>query len=138
MAAARTDADVAADFAAYYMQRATRELAEDLDAVRAASDFRPDASVPLLVAALRQGAVAFSPAEQRRIVAAEPGAGTAVEAAAAEEEEAVAEEGGAGPRVGRGRSAPREAEETGKKGAGKAKSKVRGKGKGKGKEKAKR
>ena len=63
------DSDFSAAFAAYYMQRATRELAEDLDAVRAASDFN-DKSVSLLIEALRQGTTTFSPAEQRRIVEA--------------------------------------------------------------------
>jgi len=60
---------VSAAFTKYYLQHATQELAEDLDKVRAADDFRDDA-LPLLVNALQQGASAFSIEEQRRIVMA--------------------------------------------------------------------
>ncbi|KAL8289905.1 hypothetical protein RB597_001508 [Gaeumannomyces tritici] len=62
------------EFEAFYLQRATRELAEDLDRVRAADDFRGPDAVPMLVRALRQGAASFSPRDQARIVA---GAATA-------------------------------------------------------------
>lgn len=61
-----------AEFASYYLQRATQELAEDLDKVRNADDFKAD-SVPFLVQALQQGAVQFSGEEQRRAVAAVKG-----------------------------------------------------------------
>ncbi|KAL8375716.1 hypothetical protein RB595_007027 [Gaeumannomyces hyphopodioides] len=57
------------EFEAFYLQRATRELAEDLDRVRAADDFRGPDAVPMLVRALRQGAASFSPRDQARIVA---------------------------------------------------------------------
>ncbi|KAK4136166.1 hypothetical protein BT67DRAFT_375928 [Trichocladium antarcticum] len=60
---------VAADFTAYYLQRATHEFAEDLDRVRAAADFKHDA-LAVLVHALQQGTALFAPAEQRRIVTA--------------------------------------------------------------------
>lgn len=68
----------ATSFESYYLQRATRELAEDLDRVRAADDFRGPDAVPMLVHALRQGAACFSPSDQARIVAgAGAGAGAA-------------------------------------------------------------
>jgi ribosome assembly protein 3 len=54
-------------FEAYYLQRATKELGEDLEKVRNAPDFKPE-SVQILVNALRQGASTFSPANQKRIV----------------------------------------------------------------------
>lgn len=65
----KSDEQVAAEFTSYYLQRATKEFAEDLDKVRAADDFKNDA-VELLVGALRQGTALFSPEEQRRIVTA--------------------------------------------------------------------
>lgn len=48
------------DFESYYLQRLTQELAEDLDRVRNADDFKSD-SVQYLVHALQQGASQFSP-----------------------------------------------------------------------------
>lgn len=65
-----SDAEVSAAFTSYYLQRATKEFAEDLDKVRNADDFRNDA-IPILINALSQGTSMFSPADQRRIVAAE-------------------------------------------------------------------
>ncbi|KEY64768.1 hypothetical protein S7711_05418 [Stachybotrys chartarum IBT 7711] len=56
------------DFSAYYLQRATQELADDLEKVRTAEDFKAD-SVPALVHALQQGAVQFSVEDQKRLVA---------------------------------------------------------------------
>ncbi|KAL5627400.1 hypothetical protein BROUX41_003553 [Berkeleyomyces rouxiae] len=56
-------------FSAYYLQRTTSELAEDLDRVRAAEDFKAD-SIPLLVHALQQGAATFTGAEQQRVAGA--------------------------------------------------------------------
>ncbi|OIW26416.1 hypothetical protein CONLIGDRAFT_683399 [Coniochaeta ligniaria NRRL 30616] len=44
----KTDSDIAAEFQAYYLQRATKELAEDLD---------------------KQGTSMFSAEDKRRIVA---------------------------------------------------------------------
>ena len=67
----QTDQSVSADFTAYYLQRATKEFAEDLDKVRIADDFKEDA-IPLLVSALQQGTRLFSPEEQRKIASAEP------------------------------------------------------------------
>jgi ribosome assembly protein 3 len=55
------------DFEAYYLQRATKELAEDLEKVRNAQDFKPE-SVQILVDALRQGASTVPPADQERVV----------------------------------------------------------------------
>ncbi|KAI1847709.1 hypothetical protein JX266_006204 [Neoarthrinium moseri] len=60
---------VPSDFASYYLQQATKELAEDLDKVRGADDFKGDA-LPLLIKALQQGTALFSPADQQRIVEA--------------------------------------------------------------------
>lgn len=62
--------EVAAEFTAFYLQRATQEFAEDLDKIRNADDFRNDA-IPMLINALSQGTAMFSPADQRRIVTAE-------------------------------------------------------------------
>ncbi|KAJ9134769.1 hypothetical protein NKR23_g9950 [Pleurostoma richardsiae] len=67
----KSDKEVSADFTSYYLQRATKEFAEDLDKIRTADDFKPEA-LPLLVHALQQGTATFSPADQRRIAMAEP------------------------------------------------------------------
>jgi ribosome assembly protein 3 len=64
-----SDADVAAAFTKFYMQRATTEFSEDLDRIRGADDFKDDA-VPLLIKALQQGTALFSIEEQTRIVMA--------------------------------------------------------------------
>ena len=64
----KSDSEVAAEFQAYYLQRATKELAEDLDKVRNADDFKNDA-IPLLIAALQQGTSMFSAEDKRAIVA---------------------------------------------------------------------
>ena len=74
---AETERDKAA-FTSYYLQRATREFAEDLDAVRAADDFSSSsgggggggAALRTLIGSLTQGVEMFSPAERRRVVAA--------------------------------------------------------------------
>ncbi|KAK3305547.1 ribosome-assembly protein 3-domain-containing protein [Chaetomium strumarium] len=65
----KSDQEIAAEFTSYYLQRATKEFAEDLDKVRAADDFKNDA-LQILVSALQQGTTLFSPEEQRRIVMA--------------------------------------------------------------------
>jgi ribosome assembly protein 3 len=65
-----SDAVVKDQFASFYLQSAAKELAEDLDKVRGADDFKAD-SVPFLVHALQQGAMQFSAADQRRVVAGE-------------------------------------------------------------------
>lgn len=60
-------------FTALYTRLLTGELANDLDAVRHASDFHAG-SVGVLVHALQQGAATFTDAERRRlVVAAGPG-----------------------------------------------------------------
>ncbi len=69
-----SDKGVSTEFTAYYLQRATKEFAEDLDKVRVADDFKSDA-IPLLVHALQQGTALFSPEDQRKIVTAEPANG---------------------------------------------------------------
>ncbi|TPX09581.1 uncharacterized protein E0L32_009182 [Thyridium curvatum] len=79
--AATTSTAVSDQFTSFYLQRATREFAEDLDRVRAADDFRNDA-LPMLVKALQQGTAMFTPEQQRAIVSPPP---SAKPAAAAEE-----------------------------------------------------
>ncbi|PSR85468.1 ribosome-assembly protein 3-domain-containing protein [Coniella lustricola] len=67
-----SNTEVSAAFTSYYLQRATKEFAEDLDTIRNADDFRNDA-VPILINALSQGTTMFSPVDQRRIAATEEG-----------------------------------------------------------------
>jgi len=62
-----TDAQISEDFTRYYMQLATEEFAEDLDAIRTADDFQ-DNALPILVHALQQGTSIFSIEDKRRIV----------------------------------------------------------------------
>lgn len=54
-------------FAASYLQRLTGEVAEDLDKVRNADDFKPD-SIPFLVHALQQGASQFEDTDKERVI----------------------------------------------------------------------
>jgi len=63
----KTDKEVESEFTSYYLQRATKEFAEDLDKVRTADDFKSDA-IHVLVNALQQGTSMFSAKEQRMIV----------------------------------------------------------------------
>lgn len=63
-----SDVEVSAAFTSFYLQRATKEFAEDLDKIRSADDFKNDA-IPVLINALSQGTSMFSTADQRRIVA---------------------------------------------------------------------
>ncbi|KAJ0115903.1 hypothetical protein N8I77_003787 [Diaporthe amygdali] len=65
-----TDKEVSAAFTSFYLQRATKEFAEDLDKIRNADDFKSEA-IPTLVSALSQGTAMFSSADQRRIVTAD-------------------------------------------------------------------
>ncbi|AEO67700.1 uncharacterized protein THITE_2170572 [Thermothielavioides terrestris NRRL 8126] len=65
----KSDQQVASEFTAYYLQRATKEFAEDLDKVRAADDFKNDA-LQTLISALQQGTAMFSAEEKRMIVTA--------------------------------------------------------------------
>ena len=55
-------------FSQFYLRQVTAALADDLDKVRASSDFNDD-KVGMLIRALRQGEEIFSPEEKRRIVA---------------------------------------------------------------------
>jgi len=61
---------VAQEFTSYYLQRVTKEFAEDLDKVRVADDFtkNTESSIALLVSALQQGTALFSPEQQRGVV----------------------------------------------------------------------
>lgn len=70
----KSDKKINPDFSAYYLQRVTQELSEDLDKVRNAEDFKAD-SIPFLVHALEQGAGLFSVEDQKRIVTASKGEG---------------------------------------------------------------
>ncbi|KAK0611175.1 ribosome-assembly protein 3-domain-containing protein [Immersiella caudata] len=63
----KTDKEVSSEFTSYYLQRATKEFAEDLDKVRTADDFKNDA-IHVLVNALQQGTAMFAPEKQRRVV----------------------------------------------------------------------
>jgi ribosome assembly protein 3 len=57
------------DFSAIYLRKITSELADDLDKVREAQDFKTN-SVPMLIHALKQGERLFSVEEKRRVVGA--------------------------------------------------------------------
>lgn len=58
-----------ADFSSWYLRQVTKELGEDLEKVRSASDFK-DSSLPILINALQQGESLFSRDEKLRIVGA--------------------------------------------------------------------
>lgn len=55
-------------FEEFYLRQATREFANDLDKLRSAGDFHAAKSVPLLIAALKQGTKVFSLEERRKVV----------------------------------------------------------------------
>lgn len=74
---------MSADFPSFYLQRATREFAEDLDKIRLADDFKPDSSIPFLVHALQQGAALYPDADRARVMAPPE----AIAAASAKEED---------------------------------------------------
>ncbi|KAF1970363.1 hypothetical protein BU23DRAFT_538056 [Bimuria novae-zelandiae CBS 107.79] len=59
----------AEEFPSIYLRKVTVELADDLDKVRNAADFKVS-SLPMLVHALRQGASVYSGEERRRFVGA--------------------------------------------------------------------
>ena len=65
----QSDKEVSSEFTSFYLQLATNEFAEDLDAVRGADDFKHNA-LPMLIRSLEQGTAMFSPEEKRRIVEA--------------------------------------------------------------------
>lgn len=54
-------------FESFYLRQATREFADDLEKLRAASDFKEGRSVQLLVEALKQGAACFGTSEREKI-----------------------------------------------------------------------
>lgn len=61
------DSNTSQEFSALYLQRLTTELAEDIDKVRTADDFKAD-SIPFLVHALQQGSQQFTTADQKRVI----------------------------------------------------------------------
>ena len=67
------DEQIREAFQSYYLRRITAELSDELDSLRSAQDFT-DASLPMLMKALKQGVDCFSLAEQRTVVEAECGA----------------------------------------------------------------
>ena len=56
-------------FGANYLRKVAAELADELDKVREAPDFKAS-SVPMLVHALKQGESLFGAEERRRVVSA--------------------------------------------------------------------
>jgi ribosome assembly protein 3 len=54
-------------FEDFYLQQVTKEFANDLDKLRSASDFRAAKSVPLLIAALKQGTACFGKDERVKV-----------------------------------------------------------------------
>jgi ribosome assembly protein 3 len=62
-------AQVHEDFSALYLRKIAAEVADDLDKVRTAQDFKAN-SVPMLIHALKQGESVFSVEEKRRVVSA--------------------------------------------------------------------
>ncbi|KAF2242128.1 hypothetical protein BU26DRAFT_610490 [Trematosphaeria pertusa] len=59
----------AEDFTSIYLRKVTAELADDLDKVREANDFKAS-SLPMLINALKQGESIYSAEEKRRVVSA--------------------------------------------------------------------
>lgn len=51
-------------FEDFYLQQITHEFADDIDKIRKASDFK-EKSLPVLVAALKQGASIYTEEERR-------------------------------------------------------------------------
>lgn len=52
------------NFEDFYLQQITKEFADDIDKIRQASDFK-ESSLPVLVAALKQGATIYTEEERR-------------------------------------------------------------------------
>ncbi|KAK4664477.1 uncharacterized protein QC763_505870 [Podospora pseudopauciseta] len=67
----KSQKQVDAEFTSYYLQRATQEFGEALDAVRSADDFKPDSSIAVLISALQQGTGMFSEEDKRAIICSE-------------------------------------------------------------------
>lgn len=57
------------DFGTIYLRKITTELADDLDKVREAQDFKAS-SVPMLIHALKQGESLFSAEEKKSVLTA--------------------------------------------------------------------
>lgn len=57
-------------FQSYYLRKITDEFSDELDSLRNAPDFT-DATLPLLMRALKQGVEAFSLVEMRAVVEGE-------------------------------------------------------------------
>lgn len=66
-AAANPQSKVDENFDAIYIRKITTELADDLDKVRSAQDFKAN-SISMLIHALKQGESLFSGEEKRRVV----------------------------------------------------------------------
>lgn len=69
---AKVDVQSKEDFTAIYLRKIAAELADDLDKVREAQDFKAS-SVPMLIHALKQGEKLFSAEEKRRVIGAASG-----------------------------------------------------------------
>jgi ribosome assembly protein 3 len=69
---AKVDAQFKEDFTTIYLRKIAAELADDLDKVREAQDFKAS-SVPMLIHALKQGEKLFSVEEKRRVIGAASG-----------------------------------------------------------------
>ncbi|KAK4173443.1 ribosome-assembly protein 3-domain-containing protein [Triangularia setosa] len=67
----KTQKQIDAEFTSYYLQRATQEFGEALDAVRSADDFKPDSSIAVLISALQQGTEMFSEEDKRAMICSE-------------------------------------------------------------------
>lgn len=67
LAAAKPQSKVDEDFDSIYIRKITTELADDLDKVRSAQDFKAN-SIPMLIHALKQGESLYSGEEKRRVV----------------------------------------------------------------------
>ncbi|CAP49261.1 uncharacterized protein PODANS_5_5870 [Podospora anserina S mat+] len=67
----KSQKQIDAKFTSYYLQRATQEFGEALDAVRSADDFKPDSSIAVLISALQQGTGMFSEEDKRAVICSE-------------------------------------------------------------------
>ncbi|MDI1485087.1 MAG: hypothetical protein OHK93_000221 [Ramalina farinacea] len=59
--------DLSSDFEQFYLQKATAEFADDIEKLRKATDFK-ESSVPVLIAALKQGAGNFTVDQKRKVM----------------------------------------------------------------------
>jgi len=65
----QTQTQIQEEFTALYLRKIAAELADDLDKVRSAQDFKAN-SVPMLVHALKQGERLYSAEEKARVIGA--------------------------------------------------------------------